>query len=502
MERYLLGVDLGTTASKAAIYRLDGTAVSEGRAEVPVRNPSPGVVEQDLDEIYHSAAAAVRAVAAACPEDPRRIAAIAFDSQMAGVGAIDDDFRPATHFDSWLDMRCRPYIEQMDRSHGGEVTAITGCPPTCDHGPKILWWMHERPAEFARIAKFLMPSAYVAGRCCGLKAADAYIDHTFLHFTALADARAGTWSGRLCSAFGADPRRLPRIVRPWDVAGELRGEAARDFGVPAGIPIAAGCGDTAAGALGAGLVRPGMLLDTAGTASVLACSTDRFTADTEHRALLIMRSALPGLWHQLAYVGGGGLALRWLRDNFLDAGAGYEDLTGEAARAPAGCGGLLFSPHLGGRICPAAPRMRGAWVGFSWNHSRAHFFRAVLESIAYEYAFYLDIPRELDPALALVEARVIGGGARSGFWNRMKAGVLGVPYRRVLRTESATWGAALIAGQAAGLIPDPAGHAEATAAVEDGRAEADANDAAAYRAAYARYRRWQENLRDGFCRHD
>ena len=96
--------------------------------------------------------------------DPRQVKAIAFDSQMAGIGSIDEDFSPATRFDSWLDMRCQPYIEQINRHHGDRVTQLTGCPPTCDHAPKILWWQNEQPDDYARVAKFIMPSAYVAGK--------------------------------------------------------------------------------------------------------------------------------------------------------------------------------------------------------------------------------------------------------------------------------------------------------------------------------------------------
>ena len=249
--------------------------------------------------------------------------------------------------------------------------------------------------------------------------------------------------------------------------GEVREDAAREFGLAPGTPIAAGCGDTAANALGAGIVRPGMLFDVAGTASVLAGCTDTFVADRQNRALLTMRSVIPGLWNPLAYIGGGGQALRWFRDQFYncfrgqgqatnaDLGADlYDALTELAATVPPGADGLFFSPHLGGRICPAAPEMRGAWLGFSWGHTQAHFFRAVLESVAYEYAYYLGILRELIPNLSLVEARAVGGGASSAVWNQIKADVLDVPYQRLQRAEFGTWGSALIAGKAVGVFDD------------------------------------------------
>jgi xylulokinase len=245
-----------------------------------------------------------------------------------------------------------------------------------------------------------------------------------------------------------------------------------------------------------------MLLDTAGTASVLACCTDRFIADRRHRALLTMRSVVPGVWNPLAYIGGGGLALRWFRDTF---GAGVEDydaMAQLAGMAPPGCDGLSFSPHLGGRICPAAPQMRGAWIGFSFAHRKEHFARAVLESVALEYAMYLEIVRELMPDLTLREARVIGGGAQSTLWNQIKADVLATPYRRVLRSETATWGTALVAAKAADLIGDLAEHAEAHAAVCLESIQPDPAAVAVYKDVYRRQRAWQDRLLEGFARHD
>ena len=473
-QQYLIGVDLGTSSTKAALYQTDGTLVAEAAADVPLLYPRPGVVEQENEDFYRTAAETVARCLNQSGVDPRQIAALAFDSQMAGIGTIDGDYRPATRFDSWLDMRCQPYIAWLNDHHAELITRLTGCAPTCDHGPKILWWQHERPDDYARIAKFLTPSAYVAGRMAGLRADDAFMDYTFIHFSGLCDNRAGTWSAAICDTLGVDAGRLPHIVEPWRVIGEVSDAAARDFGLAAGTPIAAGCGDTAANALGAGIVRPGQLFDVAGTAAVLAGCTDTFVADTSHRALLTMRSVLPGLWNPLAYIAGGGQALRWFRDEFARGGGrvaggesadaassgssfvapSYEEMIAGAAGAPAGAEGLFFSPHLGGRICPAAPQMRGAWLGFSFGHTQAHFLRAVLESVAYEYAWYLRILREYIPNLELSEARAVGGGARSDVWNQIKADVMGVPYQRLARTEFGTWGSALIAGKAVGLYDD------------------------------------------------
>jgi xylulokinase len=462
-EKLLVGVDLGTSGTKASIYRLDGTLVAEATVKVPIYYPKVGAVEQDQIDFYLTAARAVRECVGQSGIDARSIAAIAFDSQMAGLGFVDDEYKSAAQFDSWLDMRCQPYIEQMDREAGDRITELTGCAPTCDAGPKILWWQHERPQDYARIAKFVMPAAYVAGTMAGLKPDQAFIDYTFIHFSGFSDSRALTWSSELCQHFGVDMDKLPQIVEPWKVIGEVTAAAAKDFGLAQGMLIAAGCGDTAACALGAGVVHPGMLFDTAGTAAVFAACTDRFVADRENRALLCMHSVIPGIYHPLAYIAGGGIALGWFRDQFYntlhgrreaDSAGTYEEMIASAAKIAPGADGLFFSPHLGGRICPSAPEMRGAWVGFSWTHTQAHFFRAILESVGFEYAYYLKVLLSQVPSQPLIEARAVGGGAKSKVWNQIKADILGVPYQTLRRSEFGTWGSALIAGRAAGLFTD------------------------------------------------
>ena len=462
-EKYLIGVDLGTSSTKAALYRADGTLVKEASREVPIYTPKPGVVEQENDDFYRTAAETVAQCIYQSGTDPKDIVAIAFDSQMAGIGAIGEDFKPACRFDSWLDMRCQPYIEEMERKGGKRVTELTGCAPTCDHGPKILWWKNEHPETYKKIARFVTPSGYVAGKLASLKADQAFMDYTFIHFSGFSDSKALAWSDELCTMFGIDKAKLPRILSPWEVVGEVSDAAAKEFGLAAGTLVVAGCGDTAACALGAGVVQAGMVFDTAGTASVLAATTDTFVADLDNRALLNMHSVIPGLYNPLAYIAGGGLALRWFRDQFYNTNCGktlptdedlYGKMTASAAKIAPGSDGLFFSPHLGGRICPSDPQMRGAWVGFSWGHTQAHFFRAVLEGVAYEYAYYLEILKNLVPGIKLVSTRVTGGGANSAVWNQIKADVLNVPYQRMQHSEFGTWGSAMIAGKAAGIYND------------------------------------------------
>jgi xylulokinase len=217
-----------------------------------------------------------------------------------------------------------------------------------------------------------------------------------------------------------------------------------------------------------------------------------------------MRSVVEGVWNPLAYVAGGGLLIPWYRQTFSGGdgqepeAAIFDRILEQAVSVPAGCEGLVFCPHLGGRICPAQPGMRGAWVGFSWSHQRPHFLRAMVESIGYEYARYLKILGELLPGVDFTEARVIGGGARSHAWNRIKAGILGVPYRRMRMPESATWGCALIAAKATGLISDLAAAATEYAPMCAEVIDPDTADRAAYHRGLHAYLKWQELFARGF----
>ena len=475
----LIGVDLGTTGTRGMLYRADGTCLATAARDTPLRWSGPGRVDQDPDAFV----AAAQAVIADCVAQAggAAVAAIGITGQMAGVLGIGADGRASTPYDSWLDLRCAGELDALARDHGDLLARTSGCPPMVNHAPKLCWWRVHEPEVFDRTAKWVMPGGYAAARLAGLGADDAFIDATYLHFTGLVDARAGTWSPELAEALGVPLDRLPRIVEPATVIGGLSSEAAAACGVAAGTPIAAGLGDTAAATLGAGVVRPGQLLDVAGSAAILAASSDRFVPDPDGRTLIVMRGAVAGQWVSLAYLSGGAL-VPWLA-GLLDAGEGGDDprfaaLVAAASELPPGADGLLFVPHLDGRLLPSDPTMRGAWVGLHREHGRAHLVRAVLESVAYEYAGYLRAVRELQPGFAPAGGRVVGGGARSSAWNAIKASVLGVELERLDREELSCWGAALVAGHAVGLVDDLAAAAERATGV----AERHAPDPAAHEA--------------------
>jgi xylulokinase len=469
MGELLVGVDLGTTGTKTALYEPDGTELAAAAAETPLRWGGPGQVDQDPDDFYATATETIARCVSEAGADAGAVGAIGITGQMAGVLGVDARWRPSMPYDSWLDLRCSADVEALEREAGDELVELTGCPPMVNHAPKIRWWRRERPDAFADTARFLVPSAYVAGSLAGLGVEDAFVDRSYLHFTGLADARAGSWSERLAEVVGARADQLPRIVEPTSVVGELTSEAAAACGLRPGVPVAAGLGDTAAGVLGAGVVRAGQLLDVAGTAAVLAISTEHHRPDTGSRTLIVMRGALEGQWVALSYMSGGAL-LDWMAAALAGeevADTDYEGLGRAAERAPAGAAELVFVPHVDGRLLPSDPDLRGGWVGLHRHHRREHLVRSVLESVAYEYSLYLGVMRELHPELEPAEVRVIGGGARSDAWCAIKASVLELPYARLRREEFSCWGAALVAGAGVGIVADLAAAAEAAAGERD-----------------------------------
>jgi xylulokinase len=419
---------------------------------------------------------------------------------MAGILGVGADGRNLTPYDSWLDTRCAPDLARMKKEAGQEVIRKTGGPPSFNHGPKVLWWKRVHPQVYRQIAAFVQPGGYAAMRLCELTAAEAFIDTTYLHFSGFADNVRGQWDADLCRTFGVAAAKLPRIVEPHAVVGRLAAAAAASCGLVAGTPLVAGCGDTAASFLACGASREGVCVDVAGTASVFAATTRQFRADVEHGMLGWGRSATPGLWHPYAYINGGGMNLEWFACQIAAAAGALpkkaiEQLDRLAAKIVPAAEDPMFLPHLGGRVAPSRPSLRGAWAGMTWSHTAAHLYRAVLEAVALEYCLYRDGLQALDPELSIREVRVTGGGQRSALWNQIKADALGTKVVGVSRPEGAPLGAALVAGYGAGLLDDLDAAAQRWIQTRH-VVEPDRSRAAHYRRRLARYRRLLDLMDD------
>jgi xylulokinase len=368
-------------------------------------------------------------------------------------------------------------------AEGAQVLALSGAAPIL--APRVAWWRAEQPHVHRQLDKVLLLANYVAAQFGGLRGEAVCTDASYLTWTGLADTRRRAWSPQLAALWEVAPAWLPRIVPAGSVIGGLCADAARACGLRAGTPLVVGAGDQVAGFLGAGLVQGGQLIDVAGTFGVFATCLDRFLVDREHGILQSLAGPLgENHWYAMMYIGGGGLTHHWFVEQ---SGQTYAALDALAAEVAPGAEGLLCIPHLLGRACPPDPAVRGAWLGFTWTHTPAHFYRALLEAIAYDYAQALDVLRAELPHLPYDAVRVIGGGAKSAVWNQIKADVLGLPYVRLPSGDRAALGCAILAGHGVGLYPDMAAAAERWAE-PGGRIEPRAGRHAYYRPYVDAYR--------------
>jgi xylulokinase len=455
----LLGVDIGTQGTKSGLFSEDGMCLALAFQPSRLYQPRTGVVEEDPEFQFESVCRTIRRCLKNSHIDKAAVSAIGIDGQMAGVIGVGEDGRNVTPYDSWLDTRCAPYILQMEKIAGEQIVARAGGPPSFNHGPKKLWWMHEHKNVYRTIAAFVQPGGYAAMRLCGLGGLTAFIDRTYLHFSGFADNPRSQWDSDLCRRFHFDVAKLPRIVDSTSIVGELTAAAARQCGLKPGVPVVAGCGDTVASFLACGATAEGIGVDVAGTASVFAMTTAEFHPDVKNRMLACGRSAVPGLWHPYAYINGGGMNLEWFRREMANRGCTSGNRLLTLAQLDKRASAIepeptlpIFVPHLGGRVCPARPDLRGAWVGLTWSSTMAHLYRAVLESVALEYAIYKQGLLALYPHLQLKELRATGGGEQSTLWNQLKADAIQMPLRRVSRNEGAPMGAAMVAGVGAGTL--------------------------------------------------
>jgi xylulokinase len=451
----LLGIDIGTQSVKAALFSDDGVVLSSAVRASRHHKPAPGVVEEDPEFQLSSVCETIRECVAKSGVKSGDIAGLGIDGQMAGVIGVGQNGSAVTPYDSWLDTRCASYITRMQEEAGDEILRTTGNPPSFNHGPKKLWWKHERPKVFEKIAKFVQPGGYAAMRLCGLAAEDAFIDYTYLHFSGFADNVNRCWDQDLCERFGVPLGKLPRIVEPQAVVGNVTAEMSAASGLASGTPVIAGCGDSAASFLSCGATREGVCVDIAGTASVFAATVGGFCPDSEH-VLGCGRSATPGLWHPYAYINGGGQNLEWFRENFATQHS-LDVLNVLAAAIERRLDLPMFVPHLGGRVSPGWPGLRGSWAGLQWDHGAAELYRAALESVALEYAIYQQTLNNLLPDFDFTEIRVTGGGEKSALWNQIKADVLQTRITGITGSEGAQgapMGSALLAGFGLGLFDD------------------------------------------------
>jgi len=449
---YLMGIDVGTTGTRAVIVEPHGHVKSAATGEhQPMRMPRPGWAEQDPEDWWQATIRAVRSALDTASLSGADIAAIGLSGQMHGVTLLDQSntvLHPAL---IWCDQRSQEQCDWITRRVGAQrlIQLVLNPALTGFSAPKLLWIRDHEPGVYEHTAHFLLPKDFVRLRLTGEFATDV----SDASGTLLFDVAHRRWSKEILAELSIDPGLLPRAYESPEITGEITRQTAQLTGLKAGTPVVAGGGDQASSAVGNGIVLPGLTSATLGTSGVIFSYTDAPKLDPGGRIHTFCH-AVPGKWHVMGVTQGAGLSLRWFRDQLSpvetgQAGQGGEDaydlIVRQAEKIPSGSDGLLFLPYLMGERTPHLdPGARGMWFGLTAAHTRGHLIRSILEGVAFSLRDSLEIFRELQ--IPVEQIRASGGGSRSPLWRQIQADIYGKEIVTLTQSEGSAFGAALLAG--------------------------------------------------------
>lgn len=495
-----LGIDVGTGGTRALIMDLQGQVVASASAEHQhFASPRPGWAEQDPRDWWQACGAAVRKALQSGNVRSDDIGCVGFSGQMHGavlLDSADEVVRPAI---IWCDQRSEAQCRELEQLIGRDALIRLTCNPPLTNFTvtKFLWVRETEPQLWSRVAHVMLPKDYVRFRLTG----DRAIDMADASGTLLLDVANRKWSTEVLAKAGIDEKLLPPLFESPQVCGRVSAAGAEATGLKVGTPVVAGAGDQAAGAVGMGIARVGAVSATIGTSGVVFASTDRPAMDPQGR-LHTFCHAIPGRWHVMGVTQSAGLSLRWYRDQFGAASPGvqkkdgrdpYDVFAEEAAAAPAGSEGAFWAPYLMGERTPHLdPNARGALIGLTASHTRAHVIRAILEGVAFSLKDTFTIFEEMKVPVTAI--RLGGGGARSPLWRQIQADVYAHEVEIVAAEEGAAYGAAILAGTGAGAWSSVEQACDAIVRV-DKKISPNQKDSATMQQAYRGYRKIYPALR-------
>ena len=477
---YVLGIDTSTTATKALLVEEDGAVAGEAAAEYSFETPQPLWAEQEAGLWWTATVEAIQKVLAKTGVTGTEVQAIGLTGQMHGLVLLDEADQPLRPAILWNDQRSVAECDEMRATLGRDrLIATTGNDAlTGFTAPKILWVRNHEPDTYARTRHVLLPKDYVRLRLTGEHA----MDRAGGAGTILFDLAARDWSPSVLADLDLDAGWFPPTFEGPAVTGTITTTAAAATGLAAGTPVVGGGGDQAANAVGVGAVREGVAALSLGTSGVVFVATDTPQVEPQGR-LHAFCHAVPGKWHLMGVMLSAAGSLRWFNDE-LATGVAVGELVASAEPVPAGSDGLLFLPYLSGERTPYPdPLARGAFVGLTVRHTRAHLVRAVLEGVAFGLRDSLDLIR--GTGVPVDQVRASGGGTRSALWRQILADILQAEVVTLGTAEGAAYGAAVLAAVGAGWHASVEGATDAWVTLVD-RTEPQSD--VDYRDANQRYR--------------
>lgn len=447
MNHYL-GIDIGTSGTKTLLIDSSGKVVAEANAEYPLHQPKPGWTEQDPEDWWNATVKTIRAVMKQSGLKPDAVRAIGLSGQMHGSVFLDKQDRVIRNALLWNDQRTAAECEEITTAAGGRkqlIQLVANPALTGFQAPKILWLRNHERKHFNQLAKVLLPKDEIRRRLIG----DYVTEVSDASGTLLLDVVGRCWSEKLLKLLNLDPQLLPRVVESEEVTGTLTAEAAKLLGLSTSCKVVGGAGDCAAGAVGNGVVKQGVLSTSIGTSGVMFVHSDQPQYDAAGR-LHTFCHAVRGKWHMMGVNLTSGGSLQWWVDSVLQGLKGvsakhrYDAATAEAADVPPGSNGLVFLPYLNGERTPHAdPHARGSFVGLNLTHTRGHLTRSVMEGITFALRDSLDIIQSL--GVPVRQIRASGGGSKNPFWRQMQADVFGKKITTLQVEQGPAYGVALLA---------------------------------------------------------
>jgi sugar (pentulose or hexulose) kinase len=494
----LIGIDLGTTAIKVAAYERDGSLVASATREYVLLTPAADVVEVHPSTYWSEFSSALQELLGRPGVSADRVAALGISAQGETLLPLRADGAPTRNAIVWLDGRAIDEAAELaGRFDTRQFYEITGQPSMLPTWPaaKILWLARHEARIFEQTARFLLIEDYFLWRLTG----EYVSEGSLLTSTCYWDFRTKLWWPEMLEAIGIDEARLPAIVEPGTAVGKLLPAVAQELGLPASTTACTGALDQACGAIGVGNVGPGRFSENTGAAVALCATIADARLDPSQR-MPCHYHGVPDTYMFHTFTSGG-VVLRWFRDRFAEAERSvaaslghdaYDLLAQEAATIAAGAEGLVVIPHLQGAMAPESnANARGAIVGLSLRHGRAHMARAILESIAFVVRRNIEVLEDLD--VDVPEIRALGGGARSRLWKQIEADVTKRPVLTTRQPDAATLGAAILAGVGVDRYSSAAEAAESMVQIEE-TFEPRADLATLYDETYAIYQQTYDSL--------
>ncbi len=479
MGTYLLGIDIGTSACKVALFDETGGVRAQDAGEYDVHYPHPGWAEQNPDTWWESVCGALQRMMAKCGTHAGDIAGVGVDGQSWSAIALDAQGSVLTPTPIWTDTRARAVCDEM-RSivPEQELFALCGNPLQPSYTfPKILWYKQHLPQVYEKAAKIVQSNSYIVYRLTGIMTQDRSQGYGLCCY----DMRQGQWDTGMCERLGVRSSLLPALYPCHQIVGGVTEEAARRTGLRAGTPVVAGGLDAACGTFGAGVIAPGQTQEQGGQAGGMSICLDTYASD---KRLILGAHVVPGRWLLQGGSTGGGGALKWFREVACPE-LSFAEMGDLAAQVPAGCEGVSFLPYMAGERSPIwNPNACGVFFGLSYAKTRGHLIRAVMEGVAYALRQNLETAREAGANAGTLYA--MGGGANSLVWTQMKADVTGYHIEVPGSDTATTLGAALLAGVGTNVFADFEEAVRKTVSIKR-RHTPNPEVADAYGKSYARY---------------